>query len=93
MIKKLGTGYLAFGVGVIFGAIIATLTSYYIFEAASGDLQTQQKYYKYKNAYKREFMAKKSIVVSGGFRSSTRRAPSYDAGSCTARRSHSCYKF
>ena len=36
MMKKLGTGYLAFGAGVIFGAIIATLTSYYIFEAALG---------------------------------------------------------
>ena len=36
MVKKLGTGYLAFGLGVIFGAIIATLTSYYIFEAALG---------------------------------------------------------
>jgi hypothetical protein len=34
--KTLGKGYLAFGVGVIFGAIIATLTSYYIFEAALG---------------------------------------------------------
>jgi len=34
--KKLGTGYLACGLGVIFGAIIATLTSYYIFEAALG---------------------------------------------------------
>jgi len=33
---NLGTGYLAFGLGVIFGAIIATLTSYYIFEAALG---------------------------------------------------------
>ena len=48
MIKKLGTGYFAFGVGVIFGSIIATLTSYYIFEAALGDpnaakiLQIQQ---------------------------------------------------
>ena len=36
MINKLGTGYLAFGVGVIFGAIVATVTSYYIFEAALG---------------------------------------------------------
>ena len=36
MVKKLGTGYFAFGVGVIFGAIVATLTSYYIFEAALG---------------------------------------------------------
>ena len=36
MIKKLSTGYLAFGMGVIFGAIVATLTSYYIFEAALG---------------------------------------------------------
>ena len=35
-IKKLGAGYLGFAVGVIFGAIIATLTSYYIFEAALG---------------------------------------------------------
>jgi len=34
--KKLGAGYLGFGIGVIFGAIIATLTSYYIFEAAMG---------------------------------------------------------
>jgi len=34
--KTLGKGYLAFGVGVIFGAIIATLTSYYIFETALG---------------------------------------------------------
>ena len=34
--KKLGTSYLVFGIGVIFGAIIATLTSYYIFEAALG---------------------------------------------------------
>ena len=34
--KKLGTGYVGFGIGVIFGAIIATLTSYYIFEAALG---------------------------------------------------------
>jgi hypothetical protein len=36
MIKKLGTGYITFGFGVIFGAVIATLTSYYIFEAALG---------------------------------------------------------
>ena len=36
MMEKLGTGYLAFGIGVIFGAIIATLTSYYVFEAALG---------------------------------------------------------
>ena len=35
-IKKLGAGYMGFAVGVIFGAIIATLTSYYIFEAALG---------------------------------------------------------
>ena len=36
MMNKLGTGYLAFGVGVVVGAIIATMTSYYIFEAALG---------------------------------------------------------
>ena len=35
-IKKLGAGYLGFTVGVIFGAIVATLTSYYIFETAYG---------------------------------------------------------
>ena len=34
--KKLGAGYIGFAVGVIFGSIIATLTSYYIFEAALG---------------------------------------------------------
>ena len=34
--KKLGAGYIGFAVGVIFGSIIATLTSYYIFEAAYG---------------------------------------------------------
>ena len=35
-IKKLGAGYIGFATGVIFGSIIATLTSYYIFEAALG---------------------------------------------------------
>ena len=35
-IKKLGAGYLGFATGVVFGAIIATLTSYYIFETALG---------------------------------------------------------
>jgi|8_EtaG_2_1085327.scaffolds.fasta_scaffold502195_1 hypothetical protein len=35
-VKKLGAGYLGFATGVIFGAIVATLTSYYIFEAALG---------------------------------------------------------
>ena len=34
--KKFGESYVGFAVGVIFGAIIATLTSYYIFEAALG---------------------------------------------------------
>ena len=34
--KKLGAGYLGFAMGVVFGAIVATLTSYYIFEAALG---------------------------------------------------------
>ena len=42
MMKKLGTGYLAFGIGVIFGAIVATLTSYYIFEAALGSPEAGQ---------------------------------------------------
>ena len=35
-IKKLGAGYIGFATGVVFGAIVATLTSYYIFEAALG---------------------------------------------------------
>tara|TARA_B100000900_G_scaffold386431_1_gene376901 strand:- start:397 stop:570 length:174 start_codon:yes stop_codon:yes gene_type:complete len=35
-VKKLGAGYIGFATGVIFGAIIATLTSYYIFETALG---------------------------------------------------------
>ena len=35
-VKNLGAGYLGFAMGVVFGAIVATLTSYYIFEAALG---------------------------------------------------------
>ena len=35
-VKKLGAGYIGFATGVIFGAIVATLTSYYIFETALG---------------------------------------------------------
>tara|TARA_R110002012_G_scaffold116175_4_gene263631 strand:- start:1596 stop:1769 length:174 start_codon:yes stop_codon:yes gene_type:complete len=35
-VKKLGAGYLGFAMGVVFGAIVATLTSYYIFETALG---------------------------------------------------------
>ena len=35
-IKNLGAGYIGFATGVVFGAIVATLTSYYIFEAALG---------------------------------------------------------
>ena len=35
-IKNLGAGYLGFAMGVVFGAIVATLTSYYIFETALG---------------------------------------------------------
>ena len=34
--KKLGAGYIGFATGVVFGAIVATLTSYYIFETALG---------------------------------------------------------
>ena len=41
--KKLGTGYVGFGLGVIFGAIVATLTSYIIFAIAGGDM-TQAEY-------------------------------------------------
>ena len=35
-VKKLGAGYIGFAMGVVFGAIVATLTSYYIFETALG---------------------------------------------------------
>jgi len=41
--KKLGTGYVAVAVGVIFGAIVATLTSYSVFAIAGGDM-TQAEY-------------------------------------------------
>tara|TARA_R110000787_G_scaffold88051_1_gene187148 strand:- start:413 stop:598 length:186 start_codon:yes stop_codon:yes gene_type:complete len=37
MLKKLRSGYAGFAIGVIFGAIVATLTSYYVFEAALGE--------------------------------------------------------
>ena len=42
-IKNLGSGYIGFGLGVIFGAIVATLTSYIIFAMAGGDM-TQAEY-------------------------------------------------
>ena len=41
--KKLGSSYMGFAVGVIFGAIVATLTSYSIFAIAGGDM-TQAEY-------------------------------------------------
>jgi len=41
--KRLGTGYVACLAGVIFGAIVATLTSYSIFAIAGGDM-TQAEY-------------------------------------------------
>ena len=37
--KKLGSGYIGLTVGVVFGAIVATLTSYSIFAIAGGDLE------------------------------------------------------
>ena len=36
-IKKIGTSYMGFAVGTIFGAIVATLTSYYVFSIALGE--------------------------------------------------------
>ncbi len=33
----MGSSYLGFAIGTIFGAVIATLTSYYIFSIALGD--------------------------------------------------------
>ena len=41
--KKLGSSYAALTVGVVFGAIVATLTSYSIFAIAGGDM-TQAEY-------------------------------------------------
>ena len=41
-IKKLGAGYIGFATGVVFGAIVATLTSYYIFDAAGGDISQME---------------------------------------------------
>ena len=37
--KKLGSTYVGFAVGVIFGSIVATLTSYSIFAIAGGNLE------------------------------------------------------
>ena len=36
-IKKIGTSYIGFAVGTIFGSIVATLTSYYVFSIALGE--------------------------------------------------------
>ena len=36
--KKFGESYVGFAIGVIFGAIVATLTSYSIFAIAGGDM-------------------------------------------------------
>jgi len=36
--KRFGSSYIGFGLGVIFGAIVATLTSYIIFAIAGGDM-------------------------------------------------------
>ena len=40
--KNLGAGYVGFIIGVIFGAVVATLTSYYIFDAAGGDISQME---------------------------------------------------
>ena len=40
MLKKLGSGYVGFSVGVIFGAIVATLTSYGIFSISVGKVDS-----------------------------------------------------
>ena len=40
--KKFGSGYLGLTVGVIFGAIVATLTSYSIFAIAGGDMSSAE---------------------------------------------------
>ena len=40
--KKFGESYMGFAVGVIFGAIVATLTSYSIFAIAGGDMTSAE---------------------------------------------------
>ena len=35
--KKAGSSYLGFAIGTIFGSVIATITSYYMFSIALGD--------------------------------------------------------
>tara|TARA_R110000796_G_scaffold251357_1_gene382519 strand:- start:130 stop:342 length:213 start_codon:yes stop_codon:yes gene_type:complete len=40
MLKKLISGYAGFTIGVIFGAIVATLTSYNIFKIAVGEIDS-----------------------------------------------------
>ena len=40
--KKLSSGYMGFAVGVVFGAIVATLTSYSIFAIAGGDMSSAE---------------------------------------------------
>ena len=40
MLKKLRSGYAGFAIGVIFGAIVATLTSYNIFKIAVGEIDS-----------------------------------------------------
>ena len=40
--KKLSSGYMGFAVGVVFGAIVATLTSYSIFAIAGGDMTSAE---------------------------------------------------
>jgi len=42
MLRHALTGYMIFGLGVVFGTVVATLTTYYIFEAARGDVGTQE---------------------------------------------------
>ena len=42
--KKFGSGYMGLTVGVIFGAIVATLTSYSIFAIAGGDMSSLNTY-------------------------------------------------
>ena len=42
MLRQALTGYMMFGLGVIFGAVVATLTSYYVFEAVWGSVDAQE---------------------------------------------------
>ena len=41
-LKKWAKKYIEFGLGTIFGAIVASLTSYFVFQIAGGELESAE---------------------------------------------------